>query len=84
MAEEKLIGRVTHYYDNLKVAILDLSDSLAVGQTVHFKGAHDDYTQTVDQMQVEHLNVQSAKAGDAVGVRVDQKVHENALVFVAV
>ncbi len=84
MPDEKLIGRVSHYYDNIRVAILDLTGNLTVGQGVHFKGAHDDYTQTVDQMQVNHQNVQSAKAGDAVGIRVDQKVHENAQVFVAI
>ncbi len=84
MPEEKPIGRVSHYYDHIKVAILDLSDQLEIGQTVHFKGAHDDYAQTVDQMQIDHKDVEVAKAGDSVGIKVSQKTRENDEVFVYV
>ena len=82
MTEEKPIGKVSHYFDHIGVAILDLSDSLAVGQTVHFKGAHDDFTQTVQQMQIDHQEILSADPGESVGVRVSQKVHENDKVLV--
>jgi hypothetical protein len=77
MPDEKPIGRVSHYYNNIGVAILDLSDNLQVGQTVHFKGVHDDYTQTVDQMEIDHQSVVTAAPGDSVGIRVVQKIHEN-------
>lgn len=82
MAEEKLVGKITHYYGKLGVAIIELADSLSVGQTVHIKGAHDDLTQEVKQLQLEFKDVQTATAGVSVGLKVDQKVHENDQVFV--
>lgn len=83
MAEEKLIGKVKHYYGKLGVVIVELTDNLKVGDTIHFKGAHDDFTQEVGEMQYEHEAIQSAKAGQQVGIKVEGKVHENDQVFLA-
>ncbi len=83
MAEEKLIGKVTHYYGKLGVAIIELSEPLRLGQTIHFKGAHDDFTQEVTDLQYEHAAIEEGKAGQQVGVKVSQKVHENDQVFLA-
>ena len=80
MAEKK-IGVISHYFNHLGVGIIGLSAPLKVGETIRIKGAHDDFTQTVDSMQVEHCNVEEANAGDAVGVKVSQKVHENDAVY---
>jgi putative protease len=63
------------------VGIIELSDSLKVGETIHLKGHSSDFTQVVDSMQIEHANVQEAKAGDFVGIKVSQKVHQNDQVF---
>ena len=82
MPGEHLVGKVTHYYDKLGVAILDLFDSLSVGQTVRFKGAHDDFSQTVNGMQFDHAEISEAHSGEEVGIKVEQKVHENDEVFV--
>ena len=84
MAEEKLIGKITHYYGKLEVAIIELAEALKVGQTVHFKGAHDDFTQEVKELQYEHAAIAEGKPGQQVGIKVDQKVHENDQVFVVV
>jgi len=32
-------------------------------------------------MQIEHKNINSAKKGDAIGLKVDEKVNEGADVF---
>ncbi|MCM8778996.1 MAG: hypothetical protein NC898_02780 [Candidatus Omnitrophica bacterium] len=72
---EKEIGTVTHYYGNIKVGIIQLSDGLKVGDTIHIKGHTTDFTQVVSSLQIEHQNVQEAKAGDFVGLKVEQKVH---------
>lgn len=81
MAEEKLIGKIVHYYGKLGVAIIELSDTLAVGNTIHVKGAHDDFIQEVKELQYEHEAIPEAKSGQQVGIKVDQKVHENDQVF---
>jgi len=79
--EENEIGTVTHYFGKISVGIVALSAPLAVGDTIHITGAHDDFTQTVDSMQIEHENVESAKGGDVIGIKVTGKVHPNDKVY---
>jgi putative protease len=81
MAEEKEVGQITHYYGHLNVGIIELTDNLKVGDTVHIKGHSDDFTQAVDSMQIEHKDVSEAKAGDLIGIKVIQKVHPHDRVF---
>lgn len=79
---EKLIGRVTHYYSRLQVGIVELTDGpLRVGDTVHIKGKHTDFVQTVDSIQLEHRNVDQADRGETVGIKVNEKVREHDQVF---
>lgn len=79
--EEKQIGQITHYYGNISVGIVELSDTLKVGDSIHIKGHSSDFTQTVESMQIEHQNVSEAKAGDIVGIKVIQKVHPHDKVY---
>lgn len=80
--EEKLIGRITHYFDKIGVAVLELTDGdLKVGETIRLVGHGADFTQTVESMQVEHQNVEKAKKGENVGLRVDEKVKEGVKVY---
>lgn len=79
--EGKLIGKVAHYYGNIGVAVLELSDSLKSGDTIRIAGGETDFTQTVDSMEIEHKKVDSAKKGDSVGVKVSQKLREGYKVY---
>lgn len=79
--EEKLIGKITHYYGHVNVGIIELSDILKVGDTIHIKGHTSDFTQQIASMQIEHADVTEGKAGDLVGIKVDQKVHEHDSVY---
>lgn len=81
MNEEKLIGKITHYYNAIGVGIVELSGVLKVGDTVHIKGKSDDFEQTVDSMQIEHEQVDKAKKGDVVGIKMKQKVREGYEVY---
>jgi len=78
---ETEVGKVVHYYDKVGVAIVELSEKLAVGDTVKLKRGEDEFEQEVTSMQLEHESVESAKKGDAVGIKVDQKTKEGAVVF---
>jgi putative protease len=81
-AEERLIGRITHYYSHLSVGIIELSDSdLNLGDVIRVKGTHTDFKQTVDSIQLQHQNVSHAAKGESVGVKVKEKVRENDQVF---
>lgn len=74
----KKIGKVTHYYGNLSVAIVELDGKLSVGDKVKFEGGKTEFEQTIESMQMEHKDVDSAKKGDVVGIKVDEKVGEGA------
>jgi len=78
---EQEVGEVTHYYSKLGVGIIKLSDGLLVGDSIHIKGGHTDFVQAVSSLQVEYRDVGSAKKGDSVGMKVDQKVREGDKVF---
>jgi putative protease len=81
MAEEKLIGKVSHFFGKPSVGIIKLSDAMKIGDKVHIKGHTTDLTQQVTSMQIEHDVISEGKAGDEVGIKVEQKVHENDEVF---
>lgn len=82
MAEEKLIGKITHYFGKIGVGVLELTEgTLKAGETIHIVGHGADFSQTVESMQVEHQNVEEAKKGDSVGLKVSEKVKEGAEVY---
>lgn len=81
-ATEIPIGHITHYFSHLGVGIIELTEGeLKLGDTIHVKGTHTDFTQTVDSMQVEHQNVTRAEKGKVVGIKVKEKVREHDRVF---
>jgi translation elongation factor EF-1alpha len=77
----KPIGKVTHYYDKLGVAIVDLAGPLKVGDTIKIEYKDNAFEQEVSSMQKEHDSIESAKKGDIVGVKIDEKIHEGSEVF---
>ena len=80
MSDER-VGKVTHYFDRIGVAVLELTDKIKVGDTLHFLGHTADFKQLVTSMQIEHQNVSEAKPGQDVALKVAQKVHPNDAVF---
>lgn len=72
----KNIGKVTHYFDKIGVAVLKLKAKLAVGESVKFSGHEKEFTQVISSMELDHQAVASAKIGDDIAVKVDQPVKE--------
>jgi len=81
MPKDKPIGKITHYFNNIGVAVVELSGSLAVGDTIQIKGGERDFEQAVGSMQIEHEVRQRAKNGEAIGLKVAQSVREGDLVY---
>lgn len=76
------VGRVTHYYDKIGVAIIDLDGTLSVGDKIKFtRGGEDMFEQTVESIQIEHKKVDSAKKGDVIGLKANEAVKEGAEVY---
>ena len=81
--KEEEIDVVTHYFGHISVAIIKLKHNLKVGDAIRIKGAHDDFIQAVDSMQIEHKNVEEVKENEIIGIKVLKKVHPNDKVYLA-
>ena len=69
--KEELIGKITHYYDHIEVGIVEITKNpMEVGEKIHVKGSTTDFEQKIDSMQIEHEQVNKAKKGDVIGLRV--------------
>ena len=81
--QPKPIGKVTHFYGNLGVAIVKFNKKIDAGSKLHFQGATTDFTETVNSMQFDHKPIESASRGKEVGIKVKGKVREGDEVFEA-
>ena len=69
------IGTVTHYYDKIGVAVVEVTNQpLKIGDTVKVSGHDKEFTQEVVSLQIEHEKVKEVKPGDSCGVKVDHPV----------
>ncbi len=78
---EKLIGKITHYYGNINVAIVELLATLKKGDKVHIKGNTTDFEQEVTSMQLDHADISEAKKKSVIGLKVDQKIRNDDEVY---
>jgi len=74
--KQKPIGKITHYYGHLGVAIIKFNRNVKKGEEVHFRGAHTDFTQEIESIQYDHEDIEVAKKGQDVGIKVKEKVRE--------
>jgi translation elongation factor EF-1alpha len=74
LLEKKKVGEITHYFTKIGVGVIKLENELKVGDTISVEGTTTNFTQKVDSMQVEHENVEVAKAGDSIGLKVADRV----------
>ena len=68
------IGTVTHYFGKIGVAVVVLAKELKVGEKIRFAGSKTDFEQEVNSMQIEKEQVNEAKKGESIGLKVDEKV----------
>ncbi len=80
MPEEE-VGKVSDFFAHPVVAGIDLTGTLKVGDQIHIKGHTTDIEMTVNSMQINNVNVTEAKAGDAVGVKVMERVRHGDSVY---
>lgn len=78
----KEIGKITHYFDQIGVAVVELAKGLGVGEVIRVKGTTTDFKQKVDSMQIEHKEVEKAKKGDAIGLKVKDRVRPHDKVYI--
>jgi putative protease len=79
--KRKPIGEVTHFYDQICVAVVRFNQGVEVGEEICFEGPKDSFSQVLDSMQLEHQPIQKAKKGQEVGVKVKKPVKEGHKVY---
>jgi len=79
--EGKLIGKISHYFSKIEVAVIDLDGKLKVGDTIRIVGGETDFNQTIDSMEIDRQKINEAKKGDSAGMKVSQKVREGYKVY---
>lgn len=77
----KLVGEVNHFYNRIGVAVIDLSDSLQLGDQVHFLGRSTDFRQEVQSMQIEHESISEAGKGQEIAMKVERRVRNHDKVY---
>ena len=81
MTETK-IGTVTHYYNQIHVAGVILTDGeLHKGDTIHIQGHTSDFTQKVGSMEMDHKPIDAARTGDDIGISVIDHAREHDTVY---
>ncbi|MBI4653937.1 MAG: translation elongation factor-like protein [Nitrospirae bacterium] len=78
---EILIGKVTHYYKNIGIAAIELSDTLEVGNLIHIKGHTTDFEQNVNSMEIDNKKITHAARGQVIGLKVNDYVREHDMVY---
>jgi putative protease len=75
------VGEIIHYYDKIGVAVVKVLAPIKVGDRLKISGHDHEFEQAVASMQVEHKEIQGAKKGDDVGMKVDQAVKDGDEVY---
>ncbi len=83
MSEENIIavGHITHFFSKISVAVLELTEPLALGDHILVKGPTTDFEQVVDSMQIEHKNISRAEAGQSIGLKISEHAREKDVVY---
>ena len=78
---EKQVGTVTHWYDKLGVAVVNIIGKLSKGDAIKVKRGENEFEDTVSSIQIDHKDVDSAKKGDNAALKLSQPTKEGATVF---
>ncbi|MDH4221618.1 MAG: translation elongation factor-like protein [Candidatus Bathyarchaeota archaeon] len=75
------VGRVSHFFTKISVAVIELTATISVGDRILIKGPTTNLEQTIDSMEIEHEKVQKAGAGQSIGLKVKDRVRETDIVY---
>lgn len=68
------IGKITHYFDKIGVAVVELEAQLVEGERISIEKDGQGFEQNASSMQVDKKPVKKAEKGQAIGMRVEQAV----------
>jgi putative protease len=75
------VGRVSHFFGHINVAVVEVSGKILVGDRIAIKGPTTDIEQIVNSMEIEHSKIKQAIAGQSIGMKVEGHARENDTVY---
>jgi len=75
--KKKSIGKVTHYFDKIGVAVLKLEKGIKSGESLLIGEGDDAFEQKVKSMQLNSDKIEKSRKGQEIGLKVDQAVRKN-------
>ena len=81
MVEKIFVGNIFHFFAKPSVAVVELEGVLKNGDKISVERGDEIFEQIVSSMQIEHENIQEAKPGQSIGLKVDQATKKGAKVF---
>jgi selenocysteine-specific translation elongation factor len=75
------IGKVSDFFSRPVVAGISLTGSIKKGDTLKFRGHTTNLETIVSSMQIDNINVEEAKAGDSIGIKVPDRVRPGDTVY---
>ena len=75
------IGKVSDFFVRPVVAGIELTAPLKLGDRIHIAGHTTDIELTIESMQINNVDVKEAKAGDAVGIKLSDRVRRGDTVY---
>ncbi len=81
MPEKIFVGKVSHYYSKIGVAVVDLEETLRKGDKIEIEGKTTKLSQTVTSMQLNHKDIEVAEKGQSIGIKVEDRVREGDKVY---
>jgi len=81
--DKKLVGKITHFFDKIGVAVVKAEGSIKVGDKVLIEGSGNSFEQEISSMQIDKEEIKEAKKGTEFGMKVDQAVKPGFLVYKA-
>jgi hypothetical protein len=77
---ENVVGKIIHYFPHVKAAVIKLSSPLSIGDKIKVIGHTTDFTQVISSMQIDRVNITSAKPKQEIGVLVNSRVRQHDIV----
>ncbi|MBW3015676.1 translation elongation factor-like protein [Candidatus Woesearchaeota archaeon] len=79
--EKTQIGKITHFFDKISVAVLELTDTIKLGDKISIEGHDNVVEMTVDSMQIEREPVEEAGDGQSIGLKTPEAVKPGDIVY---
>lgn len=77
--KEKELGKVSHWYDKINVAVVKLTGPLKKGDNVKFKRGEEEFEEKIESLQIDHVDVSAGKKGDEVAMKLSHKAKEGSV-----